>query len=82
MTNTSQMLRSKSEALKKSVQTILGEIKRTNDEITAQLQINENNAEQLGRDIETLRKDNEELLVLRAENETFISKVEDIIPED
>ena len=82
MTNTSQMLRSKSEALKKSVQTILGEIKRTNDEITAQLQINENNAVQLGRDIETLRKDNEELIALRAENETFISKVEDIIPED
>lgn len=82
MTNTSQMLRSKSEALKKSVQTILGEIKKTNDEITAQLQINESSVVQLGHDIEQLQKDNEELLVLRAENETFISKVEDIIPED
>jgi hypothetical protein len=74
MANTAQMLRANSEALRKSLQTILVEFKKVNEEITEHL---ENNASS----VEQLLKDNEELAVLKADNETFISKVEGILAE-
>jgi septal ring factor EnvC (AmiA/AmiB activator) len=69
----------KSEALIKSVPTILGQLKQTNEEITAQIQINVNTIEQHTKDIEQLHKDNEALAAQKTRNETFISKVEDIL---
>lgn len=78
MENTAQMLRAKSEALRTSVRTILNELKITNNEITAQMQINEASAVQKNAEIEQLHVDNEGLAVLKADNETFISKVEEI----
>lgn len=78
MGNTAQMLQAKSEALKKSVQTILNELKNTNNEIVAQMQMNEASAVQKNAEIEQLHVDNEGLAVLKADNETFISKVEEI----
>ena len=79
MKNTTQMLRSKSEAFKKTVQTALDQLKSVNNEIVAQMQINENSATQKNNEINQLRKDNEELVALKTDNEDFISKVEEII---
>ncbi len=81
MINTSTALRNKSEALKNGIGQLVQELKKTNDEIATQLQINENSVEQHHKDIEQLGKDNEALAVLRADNETFISKVEEILAE-
>lgn len=82
MNNTVQMLAAKSEALKNSVQTILGQLKQTNEEITAQIQINANNAEQHTKDIEQLHKDNIDLAALKKENEAFIASVGDILDDE
>lgn len=79
MINTVTNLRKKSEAFVNTIKTCLGELKNTNNEITTQIQINEASVDQHNKDVEQLHKDNEELAVLRAENETLVSKVEDIL---
>lgn len=79
MINTVTNLRGKSENLIKGIKTLIDELKNTNNEITTQIQINEASVEQHNKDVEQLYKDNEELAVIRGENETFISKVEDIL---
>ena len=81
MANTVKNLRNKREAFVNTIKDCIGELKSINDEIAAQMQINENSALQHSKDIEQLDKDNEELAVIRAENETFISKVEEILAE-
>lgn len=79
MTNTVEHLRMKSENLVKGIGQLLAELKKTNDEIDVQIQMNEGVIEEARANIEQLDKDNLELAVLKTDNETFISKVEEII---
>lgn len=79
MKNTTQMHFAKSEALKNTVRNALDELKNTNKEIESQMQINEASAAQKNAEIEQLYKENDELAVLKTDNEVFISKVEEII---
>ncbi len=81
MINTVTNHKNKSEAFKNTIKTCLSELKQTNKEISAQIEINENSIEQHHTDVRLLESDNEELAVLRADNETFISKVEEILGE-
>lgn len=81
MASTVEILRSKSANLKNAIGQFISELKNTNNEIGAQIEANENAVVQANVSIEQLHKDNEELAVLRAENETFISKVEEILGE-
>lgn len=79
MNNTAETLRLKSENLKKGIGSLLTELKKTNGEITVQIQMNDGRVEQAHADIEQLRKDNDALATLRAENEAFIAKVTELI---
>jgi len=71
-----------SEALKKSVQPTLKLLRDTNGKIDAQVEINKNKILQYERDIEQLKKDNEALALLKADNETFIVNVGDVLDGD
>lgn len=79
MANTVEHLRMKSESLVKGIGQLLAELKKTNGEIDVQIQMNEGRVEQAHADIEQLRKDNDALATLRAENEAFIAKVTELI---
>lgn len=79
MANTVEHLRMKSENLVKGIGQLLAELKKTNGEIDVQIQMNEGVIEEAHANIEQLDKDNLELAVLKADNETFISKIEEII---
>lgn len=79
MANTVEHLRMKSESLVKGIEQLVNELKNTNGEITAQIQMNDGRVEQAHADIEQLRKDNDALATLRAENEAFIAKVTELI---
>lgn len=79
MANTVEHLRMKSESLVKGIEQLVNELKNTNGEITVQIQMNEGRVEQAHADIEQLRKDNDALATLRAENEAFIAKVTELI---
>jgi hypothetical protein len=69
----------KSESLVKGIEQLLAELKKTNGEIDVQIQMNKGVIEEAHANIEQLDKDNLELAVLKADNETFISKIEEII---
>jgi hypothetical protein len=69
----------KSESLIKGIEQLLTELKNTNGEIDVQIQMNKGVIEEAHANIEQLDKDNLELAVLKADNETFISKIEEII---
>jgi hypothetical protein len=69
----------KSENLVKGIGQLLAELKKTNGEIDVQIQMNKGVIEEAHANIEQLDKDNLELAVLKADNETFISKIEEII---
>ena len=79
MANTVEHLRMKSESLVKGIEQLVNELKNTNGEITVQIQMNDGRVEQAHADIEQLRKDNDALATLRAENEAFIAKVTELI---
>lgn len=79
MANTVEHLRMKSESLVKGIEQLLTELKSTNGEIDIQIQMNMGVIEEARANIEQLDKDNLELAVLKADNETFISKIEEII---
>jgi hypothetical protein len=81
MANTAEELRMKSEAYVKAIRISLGELRKVNDEIAAQMEQNNATAEQAQANIEQLYRENEELAVLKTDNETFISKVEGILTE-
>lgn len=78
---TSENLRMKSENLKKGIGTLLMEIVNTNNQIAMQIEANKSAVEQANANIVQLNRDNEELAVLKADNETFISKIEEILGE-
>jgi hypothetical protein len=69
----------KSESLVKGIGQLLAELKKTNGEIDVQIQMNKGVIEEAHANIEQLDKDNLELAVLKTDNETFISKIEEII---
>jgi hypothetical protein len=71
----------KSEAYVKAIRISLGELKKVNAEIAAQMEQNKATAEQAQANIEQLYRDNDELAVLKTENETFIAQVEEILAE-
>lgn len=79
MANTVEHLRMKSENLVKGIEQLLAELKKTNGEIDVQIQMNKGVIEEAHANIEQLDKDNLELAVLKADNETFISKIEEIL---
>lgn len=79
MANTAETLRMKSEAYVKAIRISLGELKKVNAEIAAQMELNNATVEQAQANIEQLYKDNDELAVLKGDNETFISKVEEVL---
>lgn len=79
MANTVEHLRMKSENLVKGIGQLLAELKKTNGEIDVQIQMNKGVIEEAHANIEQLDKDNLELAVLKADNEAFISKIEEII---
>lgn len=79
MANTVEHLRMKSESLVKGIEQLLAELKSTNGEIDIQIQMNMGVIEEARANIEQLDKDNLELAVLKADNEAFISKIEEII---
>lgn len=79
MANTVEHLRMKSESFVKGIEQLLAELKKTNGEIDVQIQMNKGVIEEAHANIEQLDKDNLELAVLKADNETFVSKIEEII---
>lgn len=81
MNSTSITLSKKSENLVDGIRMLIGELKKTNDEIVAQMQANEQAAAQFSANIDMLQTDNDTLAVLKADNEVFISKVEEILGE-
>ena len=83
MTNSSTVenLRVKSENLKNGIAPLLQQIVSTNLEIAKQIETNNATIAQATASIAQLERDNEELAVLRAENEKFISKVEESLGE-
>lgn len=81
MNSTAITLRKKSENLVEGIRMLIGELKKTNDEIVMQMQANESAAAQAEASIAQLQTDNDELAVLKADNEVFISKVEEILSE-
>lgn len=78
---TSENLRMKSENLKKGIGTLLMEIVNTNNQIAMQIEANKAAVEHANANIVQLNRDNEELAVLKVDNETFISKIEEILGE-
>lgn len=81
MANTVDTFRAKSENLVKGIGQFLAELKKTNGEIDVQIQMNEGVIEEARANIERLYKENESLAVLKGDNETRISKIEEIIGE-
>ena len=81
MSSTAENLRLKSENLKKGIGTLLNEIVNTNNQIAGQIAANKSAVEQANANIVQLNRDNEELAVLRTDNETFIAKIEEILSE-
>ena len=81
MANTAKELRIKSENLKNGIAPLLQQIVTTNLEIAKQIEDNKALIAQANANIEQLYRDNDDLAVLKAENETFISKVEEFLAE-
>lgn len=81
MANTAEELRIKSENLKNGIAPLLQQIVTTNLEIAKQIEENTALIARAEANIEQLYRDNDELAVLKAENETFISKVEEVLAE-
>lgn len=81
MANTAQELRIKSENLKNGIAPLLKQLVTTNLEIDKQIDDNNAIIAQANANIEQLYRENEELAVLKTDNETFISKVEGILAE-
>lgn len=81
MNSTSITLSKKSENLIDGIRMLVGELKKTNDEIVLQMTANESAAAQFSANIDMLQLDNDTLAVLKADNEVFISKVEEILGE-
>lgn len=79
MANTAAELRIRSENLKNGIAPLLQQIVTTNLEIAKKIEENNALIERANANIEQLYRDNEELAVLKADNETFISKVEEIL---
>lgn len=79
MANTAEELRIRSENLKNGIAPLLQQIVTTNLEIAKKIEENNALIERANANIEQLYRDNEELAVLKADNETFISKVEEIL---
>lgn len=81
MANTAKELRIKSENLKNGIAPLLKQLVTTNLEIAKQIEDNKTLIAQNEANIEQLYRENEELAVLKADNETFISKVEEFLAE-
>ena len=81
MANTAKELRIKSENLKNGIAPLLKQLVTTNLEIAKQIEDNKTLIAQNEANIEQLYRENEELAVLKTDNETFISKVEGILAE-
>lgn len=79
MASTTQMHKTKFEALVNTISNVKNEMKQASNEIGVQIEINNAAIVQHEKEIEQLRKDNEELVTLKANNEAFISKVEKIL---
>lgn len=80
--STADNLRLKSENLKKGIGTLLKEIVATNNQIAGQIEANKAAVDEANANIEQYKRDNEELAALKADNETVISKIEEILGED
>ena len=76
---TANELRNKSENLKNGIAPLLQQIVTTNLEIAKQIEGNKTLIAQAEANIEQLYRENDELATIKAENETFISKVEDFL---
>jgi hypothetical protein len=81
MAKTAAELRIRSENLKNGIAPLLQQIVTTNLEIAKQIEENKALIERAEANIEQLYRDNDELAALKAENETFISKVEEFLAE-
>ena len=81
MANTAKELRIKSENLKNGIAPLLKQLVTTNLEIDKQIDDNNAIIAQANANIEQLYRENEELAVIKGDNETFISKVEGILAE-
>ena len=81
MANTAKELRIKSENLKNGIAPLLKQLVTANLEIAKQIEENKALIERAEANIEQLYRDNDELAALKAENETFISKVEEFLAE-
>ena len=79
MANTAEQLRIRSENLKNGIAPLLQQIVTTNLEIAKKIEENNSLIERANANIEQLYRDNDELAVLKGDNETFISKVEEIL---
>ena len=76
---TSEMLKNKSQGFKEGFINLVNLMIETNKEIEAQMKANEATVVQAQASIEQLHRDNEELAVLRAENEKFIAEMQRVI---
>lgn len=76
---TSEMLKNKSQGFKEGFINLVNLMIETNKEIEAQMKANEATVVQAQVSIEQLHRDNEELAVLRAENEKFIAEMQRVI---
>lgn len=81
MANTAEELRIKSENLKNGIAPLLQQIVTINLEIAKKIEENNSLIAQAEANIEQLYRENDELATLKADNETFISKVEDFLAE-
>jgi hypothetical protein len=81
MANTANELRIRSENLKNGIAPLLQQIVTTNLEIAKKIEGNKALIAQANANIEQLYRENDELATLKAENETFISKVEKFLAE-
>lgn len=77
--NTAETLRRKSENLKNGIAPLLQQIVTTNLEIAKQIEENKALIEKANANIEQLYRENEELATIKGDNETFVSKVEEIL---
>lgn len=81
MANTAKELRIKSENLKNGIAPLLKQLVTNNLKIAKQIEGNKALIAQANANIEQLYRENDELEVLKADNETFISQVEGILAE-
>ena len=81
MANTAEEIRIKSENLKNGIAPLLKQLVTTNLEIAKQIEDNKTLIAQNEANIEQLYRENEELATIKGDNETFISKVEEILAE-